>query len=283
MRKAGCVVVAAVLLSGWGFRAHRDINYYAVYALPQPLQAFYKKHHKYIKEEAVKPDILRNTNPQEAPRHFIDLEYYLQTPGFRIGMSWEEVYDLLGDSVYRWGTLPWTIERFYNLLVDAFKNRDVKKILYLSTFLGHYVADAHVPLHTTVNYDGQLTGQRGIHSLWETTIPEYFSSNYSPIVGTANYIPDIRIWVWRVILESHYKVDSVIQMEKRARKLCGKNGKDTIITRGSREYAVPSRQFCLVYDSLMNRLVERRWRKSILNVASVWYSAWVDAGRPEII
>lgn len=267
-------------LGSWGFRAHRDINQYAIYALPQPLQVFYLKHWKEIRERAVEPDQFRRTNPLEAPRHFIDLEYYLETPGFQPGLSWELIRELVGDSVYVWGTLPWTIEWMFENLVEAFREQDVSRIVILSAYLGHYVADAHVPLHTTVNYDGQLTGQQGIHALWESRIPEYFSEKWNRIVGRAVRIDTLRSWIWEIILSSHHRVDSVLVLEREARRLCPGSCADTVIRFRSGERQVPSRKFCFIYDSLMQNMVERRWRQAIHSVASIWYTAWLEAGSP---
>ncbi|MGC6428813.1 MAG: hypothetical protein ACON4Y_05945 [Flavobacteriales bacterium] len=59
------------------------------------------------------------------------------------------------------------------------KNNKSEQILFICSDLGHYIADANVPLHTTINYDGQLTGQKGIHAFWESRLPELFSSEYN--------------------------------------------------------------------------------------------------------
>ena len=64
----------------------------------------------------------------------------------------------------------------------AFIEKDSDKILKYSADLGHYIADAYVPLHTTENYNGQLTGQKGIHAFWESRLPELFSEDYNYLV-----------------------------------------------------------------------------------------------------
>ena len=73
------------------------------------------------------------------------------------------------------GILPYNLQTFYIRLIGAFKRKDVKRILSLSADIGHYIGDAHVPLHTTENYNGQLTDQIGIHAFWESRIPELFA------------------------------------------------------------------------------------------------------------
>src|ERR1700753_3788650 len=107
------------------------------------------------------------------------------------------------------GTLPWTIASNYYYLVKAFKAHDTTAILNASANLGHYIADAHVPLHLTQNYNGQLTGQTGIHALWESRLPELFSKNYKLSAGKARYIDNPLSEAFRICHSSFKEVDSV--------------------------------------------------------------------------
>ena len=88
------------------------------------------------------------------------------------------------------------------------------RILSLSSDLGHYIADAHVPLHTTENYNGQLTNQKGIHGFWESRIPEISAEEYDYLLGTAVYVADPLKEAWRIVKESNSAVDSVLKFEK---------------------------------------------------------------------
>ncbi len=266
----------------WGFWGHRHINYYAVFTLPKEMALLYKKHHEYIKEQAPAPDRRRYIDPNEAPRHYIDLDKYGKYPNFDIPKTWDSAYAKYGDSLYEHGILPWTIQQWYYKLVNAFKRKDLSAILKYSADLGHYVADAHVPLHTTANYNGQLTGQHGIHALWESRLPENFGEKYNPYVGKAFYIDDPLEMAWTIILESHSKVDSVLMLERIATQLCNEGCKYVYVSRGSRQFRSYSPKFLAIYDSLLNGMVERRYRASVKRVGSYWYSAWVDAGRPDL-
>ncbi len=95
--------------------------------------------------------------------------------------------------------MPWQIQRTYLSLVKAFEQKDASKILKHSADLGHYVADAHVPLHTTENYNGQLTNQMGIHAFWESRLPELFYSTYDLFVGKATYIENPLKEAWAIL------------------------------------------------------------------------------------
>lgn len=135
-------------LSAWGFHAHGIINRMACFTLPLPLFGFYKPHLDYLEEHAPDPDRRRYVDPLEAPRHYLDIDHYgsLEAIPFR----YEDAACMYGeDTVLAHGTVPWTIHEQYLKLVQAFRRRDEKAILRYSAFLGHYVGDAHVPLHCT--------------------------------------------------------------------------------------------------------------------------------------
>jgi hypothetical protein len=46
------------------------------------------------------------------------------------------------------GIVPWHILKVKYWLTQAMRNHDYSQILELSADLGHYIADAYVPLHT---------------------------------------------------------------------------------------------------------------------------------------
>ncbi|MDV7392028.1 hypothetical protein RZS08_11760, partial [Arthrospira platensis SPKY1] len=114
----------------------------------------------------------------------------------------------------QFGILPYYIYDHYYKLVRAFREMDAKRILQLATHLGHYLGDAHVPLHTTKNYNGQLTNQIGIHAFWESKVPEMLSDEeYDFFVGKAEYVEDIRGFIWKAVLQSHSMKDEVLRSD----------------------------------------------------------------------
>src|SRR5688572_1752324 len=176
----------------WGFFAHQRINQLAVFTLPADLIGFYKKHIDYITESAVNPDRRRFFSAEEAPRHYIDLDHYGDSAINHMPRFWKDaVAKYTEDTLKSYGILPWHINRMYFQLKEAFAVKDPETILRLSAELGHYVADAHVPLHTTENYNGQLTGQDGIHAFWESRLPELYSTEYNFFVGQASHVSNV--------------------------------------------------------------------------------------------
>jgi hypothetical protein len=267
----------------WGFFAHQRINRLAVFALPPEMVGFYKKHIRYITENAVNPDKRRYAVQGEAPRHYIDLDVYGDSALFKLPRFWQQAVEKYSeDTLMAYGIVPWHINFMKYQLTQAFKERNVDKILRLSTELGHYVADACVPLHTTQNYNGQLTGQRGIHAFWETRLPELFSDNYDFFVGQAQYLEQPQLRAWDIVTSSHLALDSVLYFEKQLTTEFEEEKKYSFEVRNNLTSRVYSRAFSQAYSKKLNGQVERQMRLAIHMTASYWYTAWVDAGQPNL-
>lgn len=272
----------AWLLFGWGFFAHQKINRLAVFTLPPEMSVFYKKNIDYISDAAVNPDRRRYAIPEEAPRHYIDLDLYGDSAAYKLPRYWKDAVEKFGeDSLAKHGIVPWHINRVYFQLREAFLLKDPGSILRLSADLGHYVGDAHVPLHTTKNYDGQLTDQIGIHAFWESRLPELFFNEYDFFVGPAQHIDDVQKEVWRIIAQTNQALDSVLRFEKRLSQHMG-NRKFNFETKGKQTVKVFSQEYSRKYHEMLNGMVERQFRASVKATGNLWYTAWVDAGQPDL-
>lgn len=267
----------------WGFFAHQRINRLAVFTLPPEMIGFYKKHIRYITENAVNPDRRRYAVDWEAPRHYIDLEVYGDSALYKLPRLWTQAVELYTeDTLQAYGIVPWHISLMQFQLTQAFKERDLDRILRLSTEMGHYVADACVPLHTTQNYNGQLTGQHGIHAFWETRLPELFSNEYDFFVGQAQYIEQPQLKAWDLVASAHTALDSVLHFEKALTQEFEEEKKYSFEVRNNITTRVYSRAFSEAYSRKLNGQVERQMRLAIRTIASYWYTAWVDAGQPDL-
>jgi len=270
-------------LSSWGFYAHKKINQLAIFTLPTPMLTFYKKQAEYITEHAVDPDKRRYVNEQEAARHFIDIDLYGDDPFASIPKKWTDAANkFTEDTLYSHGIVPWQIMRSYRLLVKAFEESNPARILRYSSDLGHYIADAHVPLHTTHNYNGQFTNQIGIHAFWESRLPELFAQDYHLFVGKAAYIENPQEFAWSIVQESHQLVDSVLTLEADLNKVTPGRKKYAYERKANTIEKVYSRNYSKQYHKLLRGMVERQMKKSILTIGSFWYSAWIDAGQPDL-
>lgn len=272
--------MAIILFSSWGFFAHMRINHLAVFTLPSGINRFYKANIKYLSDHAVDPDKRRYADTAEAPRHYLDVELYEQHID-SIPRKWDDAVQKYGiDGLTKNGILPWQIQKSYYKLVNAFKDRDSLKILIYSAYLGHYIADAHVPLHTTQNHNGQLTDQVGIHAFWESRLPELFSQDYNYLVGQARYIENPLTEIWKVITYTHSLVDSVLTLEADLNKTFPGYRKYSFSERNNQVLKQYSMEYARAYHTSMNNMVEKQMKSAVLTIGSFWYSAWIDAGQP---
>lgn len=268
----------------WGFYGHRRINFFAVFLLPPEMLAFYKPHIQYIEEHAVDPDKRRYAIPVEGPRHYIDLDRYGTYPFDSLPRQWKKAVEKFGeDSLQAHGVAPWWIQTMLWRLTEAFRQKDPARILKLSAELGHYIADAHVPLHTSSNHDGQYTGQKGIHGFWESRLPELLAEKqWDLLCGRAIYLENPGKFIWDRVLESALASDSVLKIEKSLSLSFPPDQRFAFEYRNGQVIRQYSRAYALAYDQAMGGMVERRMRASIFAVASFWYSAWVNAGQPSL-
>ncbi|HSZ25724.1 MAG TPA: zinc dependent phospholipase C family protein [Cytophagaceae bacterium] len=275
-----CVFYPFTLLS-WGFFAHKEINKLAIFTLPPEMIGFYKKHLEFIETQAVNPDKRRNVLKEEACRHFIDLDAYPDS--VKLPMHWNEAVTRYSeDSLFKHGIVPWHIQYVTFQLTEAFRQKAIDKILRLSADLGHYAADANVPLHTTSNYNGQRTNQHGIHGFWESRLPELFIHKYDFFVGKAIYLQNVPQSAWQSVHEAHKGVDSVLLFEKELSLKFPEDKKYSFEERNGATIKIYSEDYSSMYHQHLGGQVERRMRASVLFVGSLWYTCWVNAGQPNL-
>jgi len=188
------------------------------------------------------------------------------------------------DTFVSHGVLPYHLVRMQRNLTEAMRLGNVQQILRLSADFGHYIGDAHVPLHTTSNYNGQETGQLGIHAFWETRLPELFADEeYDYFVGKAIYIEEPLNYYWNIIEQSHALVNDVLSIEKIISKDFPEDQQQCFIERGEGYIqTMACEEYARLYHKKLNGQVEDRLRAAIHVVGNAWYSAWVDAGQPDL-
>ena len=261
LKRKSTYLLLLLTLCSWGFSAHKDSHAIAITGLPSPLFDFCNSHEDYIISAAVAADRRKFTDTSESIKHYIDLDLY--------------------DSTASYGILPWVVQSEYNKLVWALTNcEDTEYILKLMVDLGHYVGDAHVPLHTTSNYNGQQTNQKGIHALWETHVYELTNEAWEPRKVNTIYIGDVDSWIWGIINSSNSHVEKVLLEE--AKLTSSGIPKMGYRTRGRTIDLLPTPEFCQAYSDSLNDMVEDQFYLTVDNIASIWFSAWVDAGSPNL-
>jgi hypothetical protein len=278
------LVLCSQPLFPWGFYAHRQINYYAVFMLPPEMLVLYKPNIQFLSEHAVDPDKRRYAVAAEGARHYIDIDHYGTYPFDSLPRTWVKALEKYGnDTLQAYGIVPWHIQTMLYRLTNAFKEKDQVKILKLSADIGHYIADSHVPLHVCSNHNGQLTNQQGIHGFWESRIPELLAAtSWDFMLGKASYIANPLSFTWKRVLESAAAADSVLRFERAITTQFSPDRKYSFEQRNGQVLRQYSTAYCLAYNQLLNNMIERRMQQSIAAVASFWFTAWVNAGQPDL-
>lgn len=267
----------------WGFYAHSLINRQAVFSLPPEMMRLYKTEIESIEENAVNPDRRRYAVKGEAEKHYIDLDHYGDSATHHLPDYWSEaIKKIPEDSLRAHGIGPWSAYQVFLNLSRAFEQKNKSAILRLSADLGHYLGDLNVPLHTTKNYNGQLTGQDGIHGFWESRVPELLAKNYSFWVGKAEYIEKPQMAIWDAVHEANKLVDSVLSTERELSLRFPQDQKYGYEERNGLTVRVYSAEFTRAYAAALDGQIERQMRKSIKMIADFWYTAWVNAGQPDL-
>ncbi len=280
---------AISLVFAWGSWGHQHINYAAIFGLPEGMKTFFYNHKDFITEEAVVPDLRKYTinDKAEFARHYIDIEGFKNIEFNDLPKTMKDA-NAKYDSAFlqKMGILPWYIQDVMVKLTTAMKQKRKTEILFLAADLGHYLGDANMPLHTSLNHDGQLTGQKGIHSLWESELPDYFGNSYNFKVCPAQYLPDVSSATWDVIKHTHSLVDTVLMADKKLRTQFGnaafKQDANGIVIKNKFGSQVFSYEYAKAFHESLNGMVEKQMKHAIQDVSNFWYTAWVNAGKPDL-
>jgi hypothetical protein len=267
----------------FGFFAHRKINRMAVFTLPPEMIGFFKKHVEYLTEHAIDPDRRAHAVPGEAPRHYIDIDHYGADPFDIVPRRWNDAVAMFSeDTLMEKGVLPWHIQVMMYRLINAFQEKDIDRIIYNATHIGHYVADACTPLHTTKYYNGRTPEQRGIHALWESRVPEMLAGEFNYFVGRASFIESPLDYAWELVKMSHMKVDTIFGVYDSLMTVYTSDQYYAHEMRGQATVRTYSREFTLAFHTGTNQMVERQMQLAVKSIGDFWFTAWVLAGQPDL-
>ena len=258
-------------LHAWGFSVHRFITERAVALLPAEIRPFFDIYRTTVVEHSIDPDTYRTIGfSEEPPRHFLDMDAYGPFPFKGLPHDYQQAVAARGAAfVTKNGVLPWRTEEIYARLRDAFRQttpyaRDDIKLF--SAVAAHYVGDAFQPFHAAVNYDGQLTGQQGIHARFETELFDRAVDRLRVAPDPVQPIVNVREFVFATLTDSFSFVDPILAADRAA-------------VQGKDEYDDA------YFDALLEKtrpILEKRLSQAITGVASVITAAWVDAGKPPL-
>ena len=251
----------------WGPSAHRLVNSWAIETLPSPLKEFFNAHRDYLTEHASDPDRTIRKDRNEWQSHYIYLDKYGSFPFPNLPHSFQSAVQVHGSrKINRNGLLPWRVGEHSLYLTNAFKAENWEAVRFNASLLGHYVTDAHQPLHTSSNFDGQLSGQSGLANRYGSSLIDRYIAFFIMNPGKATRIEDPTEHAFEITLGSHIWTDNILLADLQAR-------------RGRVDYTDE------YYDTLYSRLsgmVMQQINAACHDVGSYWYTAWVNAGRPAL-
>ena len=268
-----CSFVPSARVSAWGFSGHRFIADRAVALLPPEIRPFFEKNRVSFVEHAIDPDTYRTVGwADEDPRHFLDMDSYGAFPFRELSHDYQALVETRGeDFVKKNGTVPWRTQEIYDRLRDSFAQLPTsgyarENVKLFSSVIAHYVGDSFQPFHAAKNYDGQLTGQQGIHARFESELFDRYQGKLTIAPGPLQPIPNAREFVFATLTDSFTYVDPILAADREA-------------TQGRELY--DDGYFAKLYEKT-GPIMEKRIAGAIGGVASVIAQAWTDAGKPAL-
>jgi hypothetical protein len=262
----GLVLVWAIPACAWGRQAHQMVNAAAIKTLPAPLRSYFAPHQLYLVDHASDPDLRAEINHRERPRHFAEVEAYDRYPFLQFRRQF--VIERLGASraQIRHGTVMWQIERFTRYLAEDFRQGDWGEANHDAVYLAHYAADLTQPLHTVVNYDGQQTGQRGIHARFEVGLVDLWANQWVLRPRPAMNILNLRSRIFEEFINSYRQAPAIFAADRSVRT--------------SIPYTSP--RFLPAFARAAGPVAYAQLEDAASFVGSLWYTSWVRAGKPNL-
>lgn len=251
----------------WGPAGHRLVNQWAIETLPPEIRGFFDANRSFLIDHASDPDALMEKDHFERSKHYIYFDDYGMFPYLKLPHSFEGAVHQYGSGrINRDGLLPWQVGKFSLKLTEAMRTRSWDEIRTDAALLAHFVADAHDPLHTTQNYDGQLTGQKGLASRFEIQLVDRYKSFFIFAPSDANKIEDPTEYAFQICLEANTWVDHIVLADRRSLGTLPSYNED---------------YFDRFY-SQVGSVVMRQLNEAAHDTGSYWYTAWLNAGQPPL-
>ncbi|MGH9432919.1 MAG: S1/P1 nuclease, partial [Terriglobia bacterium] len=200
----------------WGNRGHQIINRAAVQSLPQPLRAWFQARVEYLVTHGSDPDLLAHNDPEERPHHYTDADAYDRFPFARLRQQFVIEHRPPTASEMRQGTAIWEIDTFTRRLEEDFRARRWKRANHDALFMAHYAGDITQPLHTVANFDGQATGQRGVHSRFESELVNTLADRWRLRIAPAAEIPNLDARIFDEYVRSYAQAAVVFAADRKA-------------------------------------------------------------------
>jgi hypothetical protein len=260
------ILVTTFVFFGWGYVGHRIINYNTILSAVSEME-FFETWADSLADHASDADERKSWDPDEAPRHYIDIDNY---PEFvetgTIPQDFDSCVAIHGyEFVIDQGILPWAILNTADSLQAAFEINNMHRAMLLAADLGHYIGDSHQPLHITRNYNGQYTNQYGVHSRYESNLIGDFQSQIIYDGDTLQYIDNLPDFVFNMIYDNYQYVDSVLYADSVAEAFAGNHNSSTYYNK---------------FWELAKGFTIGLFQRASYRLTCIVYTEWINAGSP---
>ena len=255
-------------LGSWGEKAHHKINSSCVEYFPKEISGL-KVWSAFLGDHASDADTRKKTDKNEFVRHFIDIDIYddfIST--HKMTEDFNAACTKYGKAkVIKNGTLPWVTDSTYQALVQNFKSKNWQQAEVTAADLGHYVGDGFMPLHITANYNGQLSNQKGIHSRYEVTMIDKYIDNINFKTSRIRKVKAIQSTIFNYLYTNYNYISFLLKADSQAYEQSGNQYNETYYASLWKETSVFTTHLLL---------------ESSKTLAGLIYTAWIEAGKPEI-
>jgi len=262
-------------LLGWGNDGHRFITGEALTLLPAPIRPFFERHRAFVVEHSIDPDLWRLAGfAEETTRHFLDLDAYGSYPFDELPRDYQKATQKFGrEKIEKEGLLPWKTAQVFDQLVGAFRQYHGQRnhysrddIQFFAAVIAHYVSDAQVPLHAISNYNGQLTGQSGLHFRFESDLLLRFRDRLNIQPAPIFPISNPRDFIFDSLLKSFLQAGPILKADKKAAS-------------NRRDY---DEVYYDTFFEMTGSILTEQLNASITAVAAMITAAWEQAGKPDL-
>lgn len=263
---SACLSIPNPVLA-WGRSGQRLVVNKAIDTLPQDIRSFFDSSRGLLAQHVTDPLDASAKSPLERHNHFILLDKYGRFPFEALPRDYKAAVTKFGKAkLDANGLLPWQIGVYSEKLTEAMKVGKWDEARLDAAILANYVAEAHDPFNTTDNFDGHLSGQRGINERFGTTLIDRYSSFFPMRPNDAVFISDPTDYAFEACLRSHSWLETILLGDRNAR-----HGENSFTD----EY----------YDRFYNQaaaILIRQLSDAATDVGSFWLTAWQNAGQPQM-
>jgi hypothetical protein len=275
------LIIALVLpkiVCGWGYDVHQRINWSAATIITGKFGKYIRSNRQELAQFSVVADYIKSSDNKEAPRHYIDADLYDVFPFDSLLGSLADLEAKYGkDMVGKWGYGPWAIDENCSRVIYMLKNKRWDEAIFHMSTLGHYISDIHVPLHVVENYNGQLTGNDGVHFRWEGRMVDEYVKSILPTGPLPLISGSVVDFSMNIVRESYVTLQQILNADTKARKLLSSSEQQQLNSYDILPFEGPYLQS--LYDQTAD-LVQDRLEMAVLRIAAMWVYCWNEAGQP---